>query len=154
MKNFEIEDTKEFIEGIKNNEKYDSFYLYEARIKGRLDYYVNGRQNREYFDTEVAEEVDEYISWGEIKQSILALIQGDKPPLSFKIILMFNRDNIEKLIDMNKLGISSSEVSALMYNIYYEEGKLYVTTGTSLRIFTLDKTLETLWEDTVERYYL
>lgn len=154
MKNFEIEDAKEFIESLKSNEKYDSFYLYEARIKGRLDYYISGKQNPDYFDSDDKSSIDEYISWGDVKNSIFGLFDEEKLPNSFKIILMFNRDNIERLISMNKLSINLSDVSALMYNIYLEDGKLYITTGTSLKIFTLDKTLEQLWEDTVERYYI
>ena len=38
-----------------------------------------------------------------------------------------------------------------------EEGNtpgMLITTGTSLNIFTLDKTIENLWNETVEKYYI
>ena len=51
MEIVEIEEKAEYIKELFEKEKYDSFYLYEARVKTKLDYYVNGRLNREYFDT-------------------------------------------------------------------------------------------------------
>ena len=55
---------------------------------------------------------------------------------------------------MNNIPVNPQDVSALFLNIYYENGALTVTTGTSLKVFTLDKTLEHLWDDTVEKYYI
>lgn len=152
MKNYSVEEIKEFMNELLINEKYDSFYMFEARIRTALDYYINGKVNKEFYDDEV--NVDEYICWKDIKNSVFNLINGDRMPISFKIILMFNRDNITRLIEMNNLPISPEEISALFMNIYYENDELTVTTGTSLKIFTLDKTLENLWDDSVGKYYL
>ena len=43
MEIVEIEEKAEYIKELFEKEKYDSFYLYEARVKTKLDYYVNGR---------------------------------------------------------------------------------------------------------------
>lgn len=152
MKNYSVEEIKEFMNELLINEKYDSFYMFEARIRTALDYYINGKVNKEFYDDEM--NVDEYICWKDIKNSVFNLINGDRMPISFKIILMFNRDNITRLIEMNNLPISPEEISALFMNIYYENDELTVTTGTSIKIFTLDKTLENLWDDSVGKYYL
>ena len=45
MEIVEIEEKAEYIKELFEKEKYDSFYLYEARVKTKLDYYVNGRLN-------------------------------------------------------------------------------------------------------------
>jgi hypothetical protein len=55
---------------------------------------------------------------------------------------------------MNNLALAPENVGALFYNIYYDDGKLQVTTGSSIRVFSLDKSLDNLWDDTVEKYYL
>lgn len=138
------------------NERFDSFYLYEARVKSSLDYFVGGKLNMDYFDDEEKKELEnsEYESWGKVKNVIYDLMKGSKLPINFKIILMFNRENIERLIEMNNLPIKPEDVGALFYNIHYELGKLNVTTGTSLKMFTLDKRLEQLWDETVEKYYI
>lgn len=155
MKNYEIEDIKSFMNELLVNEKYDSFYLYEIRLKTSLDYYISGKINKEFYDTEEErEELYDYVSWGEIKHTVFELIKGNRLPISFKVILMFNRENIERIIEMNNLPIRPEDVSNLSMNIYYEDGNLLVTTGSSLKIFTLDKTLEHLWDDTVGKYYI
>ena len=156
MKSFEVEDIKNYMNQLLVNERFDSFYLYEARVKGALDYFVGGKLNIEYYDEDEKNEFDdsEYISWSKVKQIIYDLMKGKKLPINFKIILMFNRDNIKRLIEMNNLPVKADDVGALFYNIHFEAGQLNVTTGTSLKVFTLDKRLEQLWDETVEKYYI
>lgn len=156
MKSFDIEDIKNYMNELLVNEKFDSFYLYEARVKGALDYFIGGKLNMDYYDEEERKELEdsEYVSWGKVKRIIYDLMKGKKLPINFKIILMFNRDNIKRLIEMNNLPVRPDDVGALFYNIHFESGALNVTTGTSLKVFTLDKRLEQLWDDTVGKYYI
>lgn len=156
MKSFDIEDIKSYMNQLLIHEKFDSFYLYEARVKGALDYFIGGKLNIDYYDEEERLELEgtEYISWGKVKNIIYDLMKGKKLPINFKIILMFNRDNIDRLIEMNNLPVKSEDVGALFYNIHFEAGELNITTGTSLKIFTLDKRLEQLWDETVGKYYI
>mgnify|MGYP004655040757 CR=1 FL=1 len=154
MEIFSIDEKKEYLKELFEKEKYDSFYLYEARVKTKLDYYVNGRLNREYFDTEEQADLPEYVEWKDIKQIVYSYIKGKRLPIGFKIILMFNRENISRLLEMNNLPVKTEDVSALFMNVVYEHEALSVTTGTSLKIFTMDKTLEHVWDDTVKKYYI
>ncbi len=154
MEIFSIDEKTEYLKELFEKEKYDSFYLYEARVKTKLDYYVNGRLNREYFDTEEQADLPEYVEWKDIKQIVYSYIKGKRLPIGFKIILMFNRENISRLLEMNNLPVKTEDVSALFMNVVYEHEALSVTTGTSLKIFTMDKTLEHVWDDTVKKYYI
>ena len=67
---------------------------------------------------------------------------------------MFNRENIERLVMMNNLPLNPEDIGALFFNINYANEALTVTTGTSVKVFTMDKTLENTWDDTVEKYYI
>ncbi len=154
MEIFSIDEKTEYLKELFEKEKYDSFYLYEVRVKTKLDYYVNGRLNREYFDTEEQADLPEYVEWKDIKQIVYSYIKGKRLPIGFKIILMFNRENISRLLEMNNLPVKTEDVSALFMNVVYEHEALSVTTGTSLKIFTMDKTLEHVWDDTVKKYYI
>lgn len=160
MKNYPVEEIKEFMNELLINERYDSFYMYEVRIKTALDYYISGKRNMEFYendDTELMEASDdrtEYVCWKDIKHTVFDLIKGKRLPISFKVILMFNRENIVRLVEMNNLPLRPEDITGLFMNIYYENGELLVTTGTSLKVFTLDKTLENLWDETVGKYYI
>lgn len=154
MKKFEIEDIKAYMNDIITKEKFDSFYLHELRLRTGLDYYISGRVNASYYDTEEQDSLPEYISWKDIKQTVFELVKGDRLPISIKLVLMFNRDNITRLIEMNNLPLSEDDIGALFLNVYYENEKLVVTTGSSLKTFSLDKTLDNVWDETVEKYYI
>jgi hypothetical protein len=161
MKNYEIDDIKKFMNELFNSTRFDSFYLYEARLKTSLEYFIGGRLNHEFYsaddygdDEKTDDEAQEYVYWKDVKHTLFELMKGKRLPLSFKFILMFNRDNITRLIEMNNLAINPENVGALFYNINYSDGKLQVITGSSIKVFSLDKSLDNIWDDTVERYYL
>ena len=156
MRSIETENAKAYLNGLFTEERYDSFYLYEARIKAGLDYYISGKKNSAYYaDAEENSEdgETEYILWKEIKQTVLSLMKGDRLPISVKLIFMFHRDNIKRLCEMNNLPVNENEIGGLFMNLSYEQEKLTITTGTSLKVFTMDKTLEQLWDATVEKFY-
>lgn len=156
MKQFEIEETGKFMSELLTGERYDSFYLFEARIKADIDYSINGKINKDFYDSDEKDimEAEEYISWKKIKPVVYGFVKGDKLPLSLKLILMFNRENITRLVEMNNLPISENDIGALFFNVLYEKGSLTVTTGTSVKTFSLDKTLDHVWDSTVEKYYI
>lgn len=156
MKQFEIEETGKFMSELLTGERYDSFYLFEARIKADIDYSINGKINKDFFDSDDRDimAAEEYISWKKIKPVVYGFVKGDKLPLSLKLILMFNRENITRLVEMNNLPISENDIGALFFNVLYEKGSLTVTTGTSVKTFSLDKTLDHVWDSTVEKYYI
>lgn len=156
MKQFEIEETGKFMSELLSGERYDSFYLFEARIKADIDYSINGKINKDFFDSDDRDimAAEEYISWKKIKPVVYGFVKGDKLPLSLKLILMFNRENITRLVEMNNLLISENDIGALFFNVLYERESLTVTTGTSIKTFSLDKTLDHVWDDTVEKYYI
>ena len=150
MEIVEIEEKAEYIKELFEKEIKSlqaSFQIYK-------DKYVNGRLNREYFDTEAQADLPEYIEWKDIKATVYAYLKGERLPIGFKIILMFNRENISRLLEMNNLPVKEEDVSALFMNVVYEHETLSVTTGTSLKIFTMDKTLEHIWDDTIKKYYI
>ena len=46
----------------------------------------------------------------------------------------------------SRLGLEQENLPALYLNIRYEDSTLYCVTGLSLKIFTLDKTIEQEWD--------
>ena len=159
MKNFdinEIKEIKEYSNGLFTEERYESFYLFSVKLDSAISYDIDGKINRNYYSEEEFNELPEkeYICWRDIKKTVLGFMKDGKLPVKMKLILMFNKDNVNRLIEMNNIPIHPDNVRALFMNVIYSENRLSITTGTSLNVFTMDKTLEELWDKTVEKYYI
>ena len=78
---------------------------------------------------------------------MLQAIKGNRTPLSFKIVFLLPRDNLNDIIIRNNLLVSPDDVAGMYLNIHFEKGELFLTSGTSLKVFTPDRTVEQMWDD-------
>lgn len=159
MKNFdisEIKDIKTFLNGLFKDERYESFYLFSIKLEAAVSYEIDGKINKAFFSEDELSQLNnmEYICWKDVKKTVLDYLNKGKLPVKMKLILMFNKDNVNRLIEMNNIPIHPNNVRALFMNVIYSDNRLSITTGTSLNVFTMDKTLEELWDKTVEKYYI
>ena len=149
MKIFEITDIKAYMNELFAGERFESFYLYELRCRSDMDYYVSGK----LAETDEAADAPGYAEWGGVRKKLLNVTGTDELPKTMKLVLMFNRENITRLIEMNNIPLSPESVGGLFINISLDQNGMSVTTGTSVKEFTMDKTLERTWDSTVEKYY-
>ncbi len=149
----QIENIKDFVNQLLSHEAWGRFRLYEAEVKGFCTLRIDGSLNREFFDQEEEMEDQKYAAWKDIKGIFYQAIRGNKLPVSFKINLVADEETVEELLEKEHLSIQNSEVVSLNLNIYYERGSLAATTGTSLKIFTMDKTLEYAWENYIKDFF-
>lgn len=147
-----IDDIKGFVNKLLSSEEWGKMYLYEAEIKNAVFLQMDGTLNREFFDSEEEIQGRRYVLWNDIKGVFFQAIRGKRLPVSFKIVLMPDEDTICRIISGAELSLSVSDISALNLNIYYDRGELNVTTGTALKIFTLDKSLDYAWETYVKEF--
>jgi hypothetical protein len=80
------------------------------------------------------------------------MIKGSKTPLSMKIILMLSKAGTNQLLTKYNLPLSDENINGLFLNIYYDGTNLSCTTGVSYRTFTLDKRLETVFEESIQTF--
>ena len=59
---------------------------------------------------------------------------------------------IEKLLQDNDISLAKENIANLFLNIKYDKGVLSYTTGTSLNIFTLDKSLEKAFDSYISKF--
>ena len=59
---------------------------------------------------------------------------------------------VDKFVTGHQMPLKADQVNGLYLNIRYEEGKLFCVTGTSVSIFTLDKTLDMEWDQAVRSF--
>ena len=95
-----------------------------------------------------------FTRWQELRPFCLALIKGKRTPLGFHFTFQLSPENTEKLLVQTDSVFSPADVNGLVLNIRFENGKLSCTTGTSLKLFTLDKSLDQAWDRMVQKFFL
>lgn len=69
--------------------------------------------------------------------------------MKFRFVLKLAEEELQEITDGLELGFTRQDIGGLYLNIVFENGKLNCITGTSLNIFTMDKTLERVWDKRV-----
>ena len=138
----EIKDVKGFMGKLLASDTFDDFLILEAVITKANTFTIDGRLNEEYLsDLENEDQSDggdktlvgKLQTWGNVRSFCFELIKGKTLPVYMKVVLQ-----------------KSGEEADHYLNIVYDRKELKVVTGTSLRTFTLDKSLEQEWDQSAE----
>ena len=81
------------------------------------------------------------------------MMKGKKTPLHFKIVFILSKKNTEKLLTGNHVPLSLDDIFGLFVNFQYDGTHLTCTTGTSVKTFTLDKTLDHVWDELLQKFF-
>ena len=84
------------------------------------------------------------IRWGLLRPIALELVRGAAAPKSFSIVLKLPAEKIWDVLPEE--GADPDAVSGLYLNIRYAKEELSVTTGCTLKAFSLDRTWEKAWD--------
>ena len=66
---------------------------------------------------------------------------------------MESREGIRNFIEKSGVNTDPEIVSSLNINVMYDQKKLYITSGNSYKIFTMDKSLDGLWDAFVQNSF-
>lgn len=154
MISLKVVDVRDFMSKILVQSVFDNFLLSEATIHTGTELYLSGKLNEDFFSTEELEELKgrKYATWAEKKAIPYSFIKGNKLPLSIKIVFLLSEQNLEQILQKSQLSLSTGDINGLFLNIRYDKNGLYIITGTSLKIFTMDKTLEQVWDSNVKTF--
>lgn len=131
---------------------FDNFSFIEGEVTTYNTFKVDGFLHKNFFE-EAPEE--KYSSWKELREFFFQIIRGKRTPLNFKFILSLPKSTIDVFLNNTDItGITSDNVQGLYLNLKYDGTNLQCVTGTSLNIFTMDKTLEKSWDEYVKKYFL
>lgn len=150
-----IEDQKTFTAGLFIGTMFDSFLTREASIVTFNSFTVDGRVRQGYYSDEELEQnqIEEYSAWKSIKPFCFSLIKGNRLPESFRIVFLLAPGARERFVTSRTLEILPEQVGGLYMNIQYENGVMSCVTGTSLNVFTMDKSLEREWDEGVKQFF-
>lgn len=136
---------------------FDSFLFLEGEISTFNTFQIDGRLKKEFFHQLTEDESTipnrDYALWKEQREFCFSIIKGKRTPLGFRFILSLSAPNIARLLEREELSFSPSDVQGLYLNFKYDGTALTCTTGTSMNLFTLDKSLEQAWDKMAQRIF-
>ncbi len=157
MISIQIADIKLFMNKLFLSEYFDAFLLSEANFVTFNTFHIDGILQHAYYSGEELKESgmgeQSFSLWKQIRPFALSLIKGTHTPLEFKIIFRLSDSNVEKLLRQTGItAFSPADVDGLFLNLNFSRGDLYCISGTSLTLFSMDKTVEHAWDDAVKKY--
>ena len=133
---------------------FDKFLVREAEIVTWNRFSIDGKIRQGFFSEEELEEnrIEEYSSWKSLKPICYSLIRGKRLPESFRIVFLMPPSARDRFVSGRVPGISPDQVGGLYINVQYENQEMICVTGTSMKQFTMDRTLENEWDENVRKF--
>ena len=156
MLNIHIEDKKKFTSKLFIKEDFDDFMLIEAAITTSNAYSIDGRIQKKFYTDEEYEALGkpEFSRWRNMKKLCFEMIKGNKTPVKFKIVLKLAESQLEKIMDNTDTMLTSDDIQGMFVNIRYENDSIDCITATSLKIFSMDKSIEEAFDKYMEKFLL
>lgn len=150
-----IEDIKSFTAKLFVGNTFDEFMVREATIVTFNTFTIDGHIRQGYYTDQELEEmrIEDLSSWQVIKPICFSLIRGKKLPGSFQVTLQLAPASVEQFLRDCQLGFLVEQINGIYINIRYEDNTLYCVSGTSLNVFTLDKSLEMEWDEALRLFF-
>lgn len=143
--------TKNFMKHLLLADTFDNFLLIEAEIVTACTVKIDGYLQKAFF--EAPEEcIYDYSLWKQFRELCFTVMKGKRTPLHFKLIFCLTPENTENLIRQKQLDFRGPDVQGLYLNIRFDDGILKCTTGTSLKTFSMDKSLEKSWDEALQKF--
>ncbi len=154
MISFHISEIKPFMAKLLTNTVFDNYILKELEIQTFTTFHISGKFNEDFFSKEELEErgSSRVVTWSELRGIAFSMIKGNKTPLAMKLIFQLPQDESEELVRSLGGKLRPEEVGGLYLNIRFEKGELRIISGTAIKTFTMDKTLEQEWDSKVRSF--
>ena len=147
-----ITDVKKMTALLFTENSFDRFLLKSAQLSAQLSAAISGEKDPDFYteDEREKEMQEPFVRYETVRPLLFQMIRGKRLPLSFRIILITDKNTTNRL--KVKSGFSDCEVTSLSINLNYKGGQLILSTGVSYAGFSLDKSLDTAWENTVRGF--
>ena len=152
----QIEHIRDFMNKLLLTPVFDTFRVSEASITTFTTFSIDGTLHPEFYDSDLIDSpeipAESQISWESIRPFCLSVFKGKRLPLSFHFVLQLPKDRVPGFLEKHGLTHSADDIFGLFLNIQYRNEILTVTTGSSLRVFTADRTLDQSWDQSVRDF--
>jgi hypothetical protein len=155
MLNLKVAEIKDFTNKLLLTDTFDTFLTTSVLVAGGVTYTIDGTINKDFYDKEALEAMvsSKYATWGTLRPHVYNVIRGSSLPLKFKIVFVLSDSNISRIIEKNNLLIRTEDIANLSLNIFYDGQDIHITSTATMNTFTLDKTLERLWDENLQLFF-
>ena len=144
--------TKNCMQHLLLKPTFDSFALIEGEITTYNTFRIDGYIHKNFYEDAP---LKDYSSWGDLREFCFHIIRGKRTPLNFRFILSLPREDFEDFLNQQEIfAFRSSDLQGLYLNFKYDGTSLKCVTGISLSLFTMDKTLEKVWDNYAKEFFL
>lgn len=123
-------------------EAFDFFELRSFTVQSFARFDIDGAAFTAADGDESAQKA-EYCAWAKLRPYAFNIIKGSERPAYLKAVFSMPKE---------KLAGEFPEAQALFMNILFDKNAVTVTTGASLKKFSLDRTVENAWDSCVEEF--
>lgn len=143
MISLKINNIRNFTSHLFVQDTFAEWLLVEGTIQTHSLFHVNGEVNASFFSKEEYEEhcKERFNPWKMLRPVCYEMVRGKNLPTRFKFVLGLNSQDVASIL-ANHPDFRADNVEGMYLNIRFENGTITLTTGLSLKIFTLDKSLE------------
>ncbi|MDR3238598.1 MAG: DUF5721 family protein [Clostridiales bacterium] len=147
MLTFEMteETIKSVMHALLKGDTFDAFYVRGMEIRLFTQFEISGVLNQSCYSEEEWEKLGRvYCLWSELKRYAFDMLKGSQKPQLLKIIFSLP-DEAARAIHEN--------AAALFLNLAFTENKLCFIAAASPKNFSLDKSVDLLWEEYIRRFF-
>jgi len=162
----QIEHIGKFMNQLLLQDTFDRFFISEAQITTFITFSIDGQMHQEFYEDdsgnnhadnvpegENVHQLNPQARWKDVRPFCLQIMKGRHLPLSFRFVFQLSPGQIRRFLENSDLSYAPDNVLGLFLNIQYRNQILTVTTGSSLRIFSMDHTLDQTWDNYIRRFF-
>lgn len=157
MRALQVEDVKGFMNKLFKDVTFDEFEVVSVDISQGITYAIDGTRNpnfyNDYDDEQDSFSEQKYIRWADLKSTIFSIIKGNKTPSIMKIVLTVSNKNKLNLVIKSNSEYQPGDINGFYLNIIFDANGLKVISGTNYKLFTLDKSAENYFDDSIIKFF-
>jgi len=152
----QVTSLKHFMNAFLATDAFDIFLLEQASIATYNTFQIDGRQNKSFYSEEEWEDASirpyEFTRWKDIRGLCFDLIKGKHTPTAFKFVLKLCPEYVEGILKNEDTLLKSDDIKSFVITLKYDGTRLVLVTGTALKTFIPDKSIEQYWDNAIRRF--
>ncbi len=143
-----ILDIKKMTAAFLVRDLFDDYSLTEAQITTFCTFQIDGRLEGDFFDSEDPSSVPEgtCVRWRMVRERCFDIIKGKRTPLAFRFVFFYPEERLHDFLASADVTVREETVSGLCVNLRFDGTNLLLTTGTSMKAFTADRSCDRAWD--------